>query len=630
MRKIVYFILIPFILSCSTDLSITMPEGPEGKPGNNGLSAYELWVQEVEKGTIAWNNETDIPNFFLYLKGEDGKDGQNGLSAHELWIIDVMNGIADPHNPGNNWDKNKISTQDFWYFLTGAKGKDGKDGQDGRPGQDGKPGQDGQNGQSSQGGQNGQNGLSAYELWVKEVQKGIEDPHNPGFKWDKNRTSLEDFWEYLRGADGKDGESGPGGDTGQPGVDTPIVLGKANVIAQFSNKANNEYVDWVTGSVTYIVYDDAGNPVAGAEVSGIPGIDPAKTFTSDGSGQITIGKDDLPVGLERNERFGSAATVTYTNSQGNVVTEESANNTYIPNKIDIRIRLKEPPYFIINDLNKNQHHKYMRVDCIVERKVDDKPWQQIPSYLGDLDPQIIALELNDAGDPTSFTTKEYYNGTSHNISQTIEIDIERPTKRCDYYKEASQPNLWDGNPNYVNIVLNNYYGETVHANSVIKLAPVQFVPLVKNLQAYSVESSGAFANFTGEFDMTAVDPSLFFEQTFLQETKNTGTANEYILYEPEVMSTGFEDIDNFRIKMSYRPVSGNAVDASNQYNLGTVNNPTFNLVIVHSESRIELHSHSQLFRSAHTTVGTIAPDGVNYLVKPSSAFDFTLGITYTP
>ena len=73
--------------SCSNELQMLFPEGPEGPAGK---SAYEVWVDGVNDGTIDWpKDRTDVNNFFLYLKGEDGKDGQDGAdgkSAYEIWI----------------------------------------------------------------------------------------------------------------------------------------------------------------------------------------------------------------------------------------------------------------------------------------------------------------------------------------------------------------------------------------------------------------------------------------------------------------------------------------------------------------------------------------------------------------
>ena len=83
-------------------------------------------------GDIEWpEDRTDVNNFFLYLKGEDGKDGAdgvdgtNGKSAYELWLEEVEKGLENPHNPGHDWPKDQTELNDFWYYLSGADGKDG-------------------------------------------------------------------------------------------------------------------------------------------------------------------------------------------------------------------------------------------------------------------------------------------------------------------------------------------------------------------------------------------------------------------------------------------------------------------------------------------------------------------------
>ena len=46
------------------------------------MSAYEFWKENVENGVISWpKKETEITDFFKYLKGKDGLDGK---SAFEL------------------------------------------------------------------------------------------------------------------------------------------------------------------------------------------------------------------------------------------------------------------------------------------------------------------------------------------------------------------------------------------------------------------------------------------------------------------------------------------------------------------------------------------------------------------
>ena len=125
-----------------------------GTNGNNGKSAYELWKETVGTGNIndpknpgqKWpSDKVSEYDFFNYLAGKDGINGSNGLSAHELWKNDLAKfcGTTDAlidHKNGGVWDCEKNTLKDFYDYLHGKDGKDGEDGKDGKPGEPGKPG----------------------------------------------------------------------------------------------------------------------------------------------------------------------------------------------------------------------------------------------------------------------------------------------------------------------------------------------------------------------------------------------------------------------------------------------------------------------------------------------------------
>lgn len=121
-----------------------------GGVGKDGLSAYEIWLNEGHAGS-----ETD---FLEWLKGKDGVDGKdgytpikgvdyfdgvNGKSAYEIWLNNGHTGAESD-------------------FLDWLKGKDGMNGKDGVSGKDGK---------------------SAYEIWLDAGHSGSED----------------DFLQWLKG-----------------------------------------------------------------------------------------------------------------------------------------------------------------------------------------------------------------------------------------------------------------------------------------------------------------------------------------------------------------------------------------------------------------------------------------------
>ncbi|WP_036854232.1 hypothetical protein, partial [Porphyromonas cangingivalis] len=63
--------------------------------GVDGASAYQVWKDAVEKGTITWAGSKDTDGFFLYLKGEKGENGEpgkNGATAYEVWKEFIKNG----------------------------------------------------------------------------------------------------------------------------------------------------------------------------------------------------------------------------------------------------------------------------------------------------------------------------------------------------------------------------------------------------------------------------------------------------------------------------------------------------------------------------------------------------------
>ena len=102
-KAVLLSVLCITAFSCSNELRMVFPEGPEGPAGK---SAYEVWVDEVNNGNIDWpKDRTDVNNFFLYLKGEDGEDGK---SAYEIWIEEVEKGLENPHNPGTDWPKVRV------------------------------------------------------------------------------------------------------------------------------------------------------------------------------------------------------------------------------------------------------------------------------------------------------------------------------------------------------------------------------------------------------------------------------------------------------------------------------------------------------------------------------------------
>jgi len=185
MRKsfILLLLMVLLVTSCSTDLHFEMPQGPVGPAGK---SAYELWLEALQNGTITWNGGKDIVGYFLYQKGDKGD------SAYDVWKEYIATGNADdPRNPGSKWNPSRNTMADFFVYLTGPKGD---------------PGQNGQNGQ------NGLNGASAFEVWKAAIL--LRDEMLPIPEWleallgGEFELSLLEYFMYFTGPKGDDGIDG--------------------------------------------------------------------------------------------------------------------------------------------------------------------------------------------------------------------------------------------------------------------------------------------------------------------------------------------------------------------------------------------------------------------------------------
>ena len=110
--------------------------GPQGDPGEDGISAYEVWLE--------LGNTGDEQEFIDSLIGEPGEDG-DGLSAYEVWL-----------ELGNTGDEQA--------FIDALKGEAGEAGEDGILGAD---------------------GLSAYEVWLSLGNTGDEQAFIDSLKGDQ-------------------------------------------------------------------------------------------------------------------------------------------------------------------------------------------------------------------------------------------------------------------------------------------------------------------------------------------------------------------------------------------------------------------------------------------------------------
>ena len=595
-------------LSCDNELHMLFPEGPAG------MSAYEVWVKVVLAGNIDWpEDRTDVNNFFLYLKGEDGKDGNDGKSAYELWKEEVARGLDNPHNPGHEWPKDQTDMNDFWYYLSGAdgengvtpnigdngnwwignvdtgipaQGKDGQDGQDGEMpditiglngnwwinGEDtGVPaqGKDGQDGNDGNDGQPGANGQSAYELWVEEVEAGRV--YKNGELWPTTRTTVADFWEFLRGNDGADGEPGQDGQDG-----ATIVLGAPNVIIQYYGDPDlGEYVDWADGSVTYKIYDASGKVAkAGTQVKGIP--DSKSVYTVDDEGFITVPKGDLP----KDKAYENIAVEVKIDGEADF--KSSANNTIVPARMQVRLVINEEktPTVGLFGTGEDQAKPCVNLWFKVQRKKLNTSgagsWEGIPAELGNTQKTVKIYEYKDGvSNPTTVATHTQIevadDGTGHNYNN-CRVQIKRKfiytaLKYLDKAKVEKSDDYWGaystGSFRYARIGIEGCYGEDIMLQSYIKLLPAQFTPTISEMtrgELYGDGSTGGtddLVNLTGNLDVSKVKKELFLADDYKKASQGVGGLDVYEPVVGEIDKVG----EIFKINFSSSTTSTNIIQS---------------------------------------------------------------------
>lgn len=212
---------IMFAFACSDVIEIEEPEGPQGKqgePGKDGKSIYYYGLDtESMPGytlVIFWNGDDE----YYPVPILNGKDGEPGLSAYQLWILWMLQNNpnecvtyecyqefnkGDPGKDGLNvyeiWKLTLTESDcDTWEcFMEAIKGENGLNGRDGLDGLNGVDGKDGIDGLNGRDGLDGINGLNSYELWLKMLP----------FDY-RGCTTIDCFFEIYRGYPGMDGLDG--------------------------------------------------------------------------------------------------------------------------------------------------------------------------------------------------------------------------------------------------------------------------------------------------------------------------------------------------------------------------------------------------------------------------------------
>lgn len=554
----------------------------QGENGTNGDSAYDIWKADVAAGTIkkkdgtAWDTtKTSKEDFYAYLKGD------NGDSAYTIWkkMIDA-GGVKDPSDNSKDWDTTKTTEADFFKFITGNKGE---------------------------------NGDSAYDVWKKDLAArcgqadAIKDPAT-GQAWDCNKNSKDDFYKFISGTDGKDGADGKDGKPGEPGTPGAVVevkSGMVNVIAQYSQQDYGEYVSTIDGSVTYKVYGEDGQLAANATVKGLPGVDASHTFQTDSNGEFKIKKEQLPYTDDLNSRFGRVQEVTI----NGVAATKYATNTYVPNRVEVRLVLDQEVKRI-RDLK-----EYQEVHLKVQRKTSPSGnWENAPSYLSKLsDLKFKAYTVTDKAIPqNTITAEEIPSYIDQPVVTTVSRDGDKFSTKSfklvfrrimkenhnvdfkNFFKRFWKPGE---DMHYTVRTEGDYYGEKVKWNGAVQMAVYQVGPIITSLTVKNIQEQGVThenkkmfvfsKGAQGTLDFTGFDHSMIYD---LLHTIETTGGVEYLLPKklPSKNVGGLVEIDGdpivtVRFIYGENKNMGEQISTSNYLRAADTN---FNLIAPYLNSKV--------------------------------------------
>lgn len=197
------------------------PKGEDGEKGDDGESAFDIWLSE--------GNEGSVEDFFFFLRGNKGDQGEKGLSIYEIWLA----------------EGNVGTEEEFIESLRGPKGEEGEEGLKGDSVyqtwlEEGNTGsfEDFLATLKGEKGDTGSQGNSAYEVWIEDGNEGTET----------------EFLEALRG---------PTGARGMSAYTIWLELGNTGSEEEFIDSLKGEKGD------TPIINDDGNWEVSGID-TGVP------------------------------------------------------------------------------------------------------------------------------------------------------------------------------------------------------------------------------------------------------------------------------------------------------------------------------------------------------------------------
>lgn len=315
----------------------------------------------------------------------------------------------------------------------------------------------------------------------------VDNPHKPDQKWPADRNKQTDFWDFL---------------TGRSSV-IEIQVGKYNVIPDYWNSQLREYVIPTDGSVLFTVYDKTGKKVAaGVQVSGLPGVGATETFTTDDNGQFKVTWDKLPDNQPLSHRTGSA-TITVGGVQ-----ETSANNTLVPNRINVRATVRS--VFLSYNSSDINATRYTYVSFKYERQIDGE-WSDYPSNLKSY--MMSTAKIKDINQPVNEGNLDKSTSYTYSTGETY-LYIRRPlvltpTEKANVAKNDTINGLlkyeWDGNEFYSGLYFGdgagsyNDYGQTVYLQDKIHIPEIYSAPGFKEGTVF-MEIKQGVTTLWGEID----------------------------------------------------------------------------------------------------------------------------------
>lgn len=600
-----------FVDSEDSGVPATGPKGADGKDGANGSDGQDgkdgkdaLWAIGDNGNWWYWDYPTeqwvDSDNPSTGPKGDPGQNGTNGS--------DGQNGTQFCIGENGNWWVYNYETGQWEDTGMPSQGGDGQDGTNGT---------------------NGSNGLSAYDLWVIAVSQGLADPHNPSQEWPKDKTSMSDFWEYLRGADGKDGKDGKDGVDASGVIQPQPSLGYYNVIADYSNSPHREYVLWTDGSVRYTVYNDQGQRVgAGVQISGMPKVGSDKVYVTDSQGRFAIPKEDLPTEANNGIDVYGQPKVTLTDN----TTPQVASATYVPCRMKMRLEITNTN---LGSTSSVGNAGTTNVKFQLYRKIDvTSEWEEVPTWIGESNGcyvirrfdenlnQITTVPAVSDGAEYDLTKQDY--GLDNILLASHQISIKRKVMSTDHFdftktsqckNEASL--RWYGKTDhryFLQFQLTKRwnhegicYGEAPVCEMYVEEVPLVPMPYFTELKcSYDIDNTNINLEATYCHDCLAHITHLYLPNYKEQTERINQTFDAYV---PDTRAA-YRDFAGLMLYAIKNTGTGEQVLRSNSYSINYLLTSPLSIDNVLNGSRLAAYMNSDASRTLYSFyVGTITETG---------------------